>query len=166
MSLIEIRPARRDEALEIARVHVRADRETYRPIFGRRFEATPPDASLARWEHALGDGEDLLVATDRGRIVGFGHVGGAWMSALYLLASHHRRGLGGRLLARLLGRARRRGVAEIAFYCVADNAAAIGFYQAKGAILVARKTQGEGDMAWDDVLFTLATVLPDARGRG
>ena len=163
--MIVVRQAQRGEAGAIARAHVQADEETYRPIFAARFEGIELEASLARWAAALAAREDLLVATDNGALVGFGHVGGAWMSALYILASHQRLGVGSRLLGGLCERARGRGVAEIAFYCVADNAGAIAFYEAKGAMLVARKRQGEGDMAWDDVLFTLRTDLPNASRR-
>ena len=40
-----IRPARRDEALAVAEVHVRADRETYALIFRPQFEAVEIVAS-------------------------------------------------------------------------------------------------------------------------
>jgi GNAT superfamily N-acetyltransferase len=152
-----IRHVRPDEGPAVARVHVQADAETYRPIFGERFRAEKLIHSEARWNTALAGGDVFLVATDAGAIVGLGHVRGDWMSALYLLTSHHRRGVGARLLAELCAAVRDRGVGEIGFQCVADNAAAIAFYEAQGARQTGRKTEGEGDGAWEDVIFRLAT---------
>jgi len=156
-SEVSIRAARPDEALEVAKVHVTADRETYQPIFGRHFKAVEIDRSQQRWDAALGAGEVLLVAESAGRIVGFAHASPTWMSALYLLASHRRRGVGRRLLTALCRELRARGVAEIGFQAVADNAGAIAFYRAMGARAVGRKLEGEGDAAWEDIVFTLPT---------
>jgi GNAT superfamily N-acetyltransferase len=147
----------------VARTHVRADEETYRPIFRERFQGVPLAESLRRWEAALTAGDELLVATDGGAIVGLAHATETWMSALYLLATHHRRRIGARLLIDLCGRLRARGVAEIGFQAVADNARAIAFYEAMGARLVGRKTLGDGDNTWEDVVFALATDAPALR---
>ena len=85
---------RPDEAAIMARVHVQADAETYRPVLGTRFRAVPIAESLARWETALAAGDEFLAAEAEGAIIGFAHAHGDWMSALYLLASHQRRGVG------------------------------------------------------------------------
>ena len=162
---VAIRPARVDEVQAVALLHVQADRETYQPIFGPHFEAVDIDRSQLRWDAALTAGDLLLVAVEGGRMVGFAHATPTWMSALYLLASHQRRGIGSRLLTALCGALRARGVAEIGFKAVADNAHAIGFYQAVGARIVGRETQGEGNAAWEDILFTLATDAPAASRR-
>ncbi len=163
---VVIRPVRAGEARAVAAVHVQADRETYRPIFGARFEEVTQGESLARWEAALAAGDVFLAATDAGRMIGFAHAASGWMSALYLVASHHRRGVGARLLARLCAALRDRGVAEIGFQAVADNAGALAFYEAMGARRVGVALQGEGDAAWEDVVFALATDAPAALRRG
>jgi GNAT superfamily N-acetyltransferase len=160
---ILIRPAAAGELSLVARTHIRADEETYRSIFKAHFRAVPFEESLRRWETALTAGDVMLVATDGGAIIGLAHASETWMSALYLLASHHRRGIGARLLIDLCGRLRARGVAEIGFQAVADNARAIAFYGALGARLVGRKTEGEGAEAWEDVVFALATDAPALR---
>jgi hypothetical protein len=49
---------------------------------------------------------------------------------------------------------------------VAGNANAIAFYGAVGARIAGRETQGEGDAAWEDIVFTLATDAPAASRRG
>lgn len=152
-----IRPARADETLAVAEVHVQADRETYAPIFGARFEAVDIDRSQLRWDSAMADGDVLLVAADAGRVIGFAHASSTWMSALYLLSTHLRRGIGARLLAAVRQDLRARGVAEIGFQVVAGNLGAIAFYGAMGARPVGRKLEGEGDGAWEDIVFTLAT---------
>jgi ribosomal protein S18 acetylase RimI-like enzyme len=151
-----IRPVIPDDVLAVATTHVQADRETYQPIFGVRFQEVEIGGSQLRWDTALGAGEVLLAAEIDGRIVGFVHASETWMSALYLLASHHRRGIGLRLLLALCDELEARGVTEIGFQAVADNAGAIAFYEAVGAKAVGRKLEGEGDGAWEDIVFTLA----------
>jgi GNAT superfamily N-acetyltransferase len=157
---VSIRPARPDEAEALARVHVRADFETYAPIFGAKARQLPIAESLARWETAFVAGDVLLVADDGGRIVGMAHASERWMSALYLLATHHRRGIGRRLLSALCAALRARAVAEIGFQAVADNHSALRFYAAMGARQVGRKLEGDGDDAWEDVVLALATDAP------
>jgi ribosomal protein S18 acetylase RimI-like enzyme len=152
---ILIRPARIHEARAVALVHVQADRETYQPIFGVAFRQVSLERSLQRWQTALAAGDVFLVAEDAGRIVGFVHAADAWMSALYILATHRRRGIGARLLVALRAALEARGVAEIGFQAVAANAGAIAFYQAQGARIVGLKTEGEGESAWEDLVFTL-----------
>jgi GNAT superfamily N-acetyltransferase len=161
-----IRPVAPDEALAVAVVHVQADSETYEPIFGDRFREVEIGASQLRWDAALDAGDVLLAALTDGRIVGFAHATPTWMSALYLLASHRRRGIGLRLLLALCEALRDRGVGEIGFQAVADNTGAIAFYLAVGARAAGRKWEGEGDEAWEDIVFTLATDAPAAFRRG
>jgi L-amino acid N-acyltransferase YncA len=157
-----IRPARPDEALAIAQVHILADRETYEPLFGAHFEAVDIDRSQLRWDTALSAGDVLLIAEAAGRIVGFAHATSTWMSAIYLLATHLRRGIGLDLLVALCEALQARGVAEIGFKAVATNVNALAFYDAVGATAVGRETQGEGAGRWEEIVFTLATDAPAA----
>jgi L-amino acid N-acyltransferase YncA len=159
---IVIRPAGPGEARAVAETHVRADAETYAPIFGSAFRPVGMEASLRRWETALAAGDVLLVAEAEGRLVGFAHASASWMSALYLLAGFKRRGLGLSLLCALCAELRRRGVAEIGFKAVAANADAIAFYTAVGAKVVGRETGGEGEAIWEELRFALGTDAPAA----
>lgn len=159
---VVIRPARADEADAVAAVHVEADWQTYAPIFGPRAVRRDLAASKARWAAALAAGEVFLVAEEGGRLVELAHAAGEQLSALYLLSSHHRRGLGARMLAEVCARLAQRGVAEIGFQCVAANERAIAFYLAQGARLVGRKIEGEGEETWEDVVFRLKTDGLDA----
>jgi GNAT superfamily N-acetyltransferase len=163
---MEIRSVRQGEAPRVAQVHIQADGETYRPLFGESYRAVVLADSLARWDQALAQGDVFLAATDAGRVVGFAHAAGAWMSALYLLGSHRRRGIGARLLAQLCDAVRLRGIGEIAFACVSTNAVAIAFYEARGARQIGRRRMGEGADTWEDVLFALDTSTPAAFRRG
>ena len=151
--------------MAIAKVHVRADQETYQPIFGPHFQQVDIDGSQLRWDTALGAGDVLLVAAEEGEIVGFAHATPTWMSALYLLASHQRRGIGLGLLAALCEALKARGVTEIGFKAVTDNTNAIAFYEAVGARAVGREMQGEGEARWEETLFKLATEAPAASRR-
>ena len=167
---MEIRPVRTDEVTAVAQVHVQADAATYRPIFGVRFKAVSLAQSVARWTAALEADDVFLEAVEDGAIIGFAHANGDWMSALYLVASHKRRGIGGRLLAALCRAVQARGVSEIRFQCVAENADAIAFYEAMGARRIGRKRGGEGADGWEELLFALntnaATEGPAALRRG
>ena len=157
-----IRPARPDEALGVAQVHILADRETYEPLFGAHFEAVDVDRSQLRWDTALSAGDVLLVAEAAGRVVGFAHATPTWMSALYLLSTHLRRGIGLDLLVALCEALQARGVAEIGFKAVATNVNALAFYEAVGARAVGRETQGQGAGRWEEIIFALATDAPAA----
>jgi GNAT superfamily N-acetyltransferase len=162
---MQVRPVCAGEAAAVAQVHVQADTETYRPLFGAHFRAVPIEESLARWEAALAAGDAFLVAEDEGAIVGLAHAHEDWMSALYLLAAHRRRGVGRTLLGELCAAVQARGVTEIRFDCVAINDNAIAFYEAMGARRTGREWRGEGDDAWEEVLFALATDGPAALRR-
>jgi GNAT superfamily N-acetyltransferase len=163
---IRIRLARAGEAPAVAAAHILADRETYQPIFGAHFEQVELARSEQRWATALAAGDVLLVAEEGEWIVGFAHATPTWMSALYLLATHQRRGIGVDLLVTLCEALRARGVAEVGFKAVAGNTGAIAFYQAIGARITGRQTTGAGEAAWEDVLFSLATDAPAAFRRG
>ena len=139
----------------MALAHVRADRETYQPIFGEAFREVALERSLQRWQTALAAGDVFLVAEDAGQIVGLAHATDSWMSALYLLATYRRRGIGARLLDALRAALKARGVAEIGFQAVAGNVGAIAFYEAHGARRVGRKTDGDAEHSWEEVIFSL-----------
>jgi L-amino acid N-acyltransferase YncA len=157
-----IRPARPDEALAVAQVHIQADRETYEPLFSAHFEAVEIDRSQQRWDAALSAGDVLLVAEEAGRIVGLAHATPTWMSSLYLLSTHLRRGIGLDLLVALCEALQVRGVAEVGFKAVSTNVNALAFYDAVGAKAVGRETQGEGEGRWEEIVFALDTAAPAA----
>ncbi|HEY2708874.1 MAG TPA: GNAT family N-acetyltransferase [Caulobacteraceae bacterium] len=152
---VVIRPVGLGEALAVAGVHVQADRETYEPLFGVHFQEVALDVSLSRWEAALTAGDVFLVAEERGQVVGFVHASETWMSSLYLLASHLRRGIGSRLLNAMRAELKARGVTDIGFKAVADNVRAVAFYDAQGARQLGRQKAEDGGATWEDIFFAL-----------
>jgi GNAT superfamily N-acetyltransferase len=158
IDMIDIRPATTQDVAAVAEVHVKADWDTYSPLFGAEAYRLEKPASEERWWRALKGGGLLLVATDRGAIVGLGHACGDRIDALYLLSSHHRRGIGRALLSRLLAFLHGCGVSEARFDVVAVNAAAIAFYEAHGARPVGRRinTDPRGDT--EDLIFAIPTA--------
>jgi ribosomal protein S18 acetylase RimI-like enzyme len=156
--MIEIRRATPTDVPDIARVHAKADWETYAALFGA--QAYPLDVVECeqRWLRALRDGGVLLVATDRGVIVGLGHAYADRIGALYLLAAYRRRRIGKAMLGRLLQALHERGIAQARFDVVAINAAAIAFYRAHGARPVGRCTNKDPRGDTEDLIFAIATA--------
>jgi GNAT superfamily N-acetyltransferase len=162
--MIHIRQAILHDVPAIARVHVRADWDTYSALFGSQAYALEADESELRWRGALRRGDILLVAIDGVEIVGFGHARGNRIGALYLLRSHQRCGLGKALLSGLLASLKKVGVLEARFEVVAANENAIAFYRAHGAYPVGRciKRDSRGDT--EDLIFAISTVSVDGSG--
>ena len=156
--MIEIRRAIPEDVPDIARVHVKADWETYAPLFGARAYALDVAECEQRWQQALRDGGALLVATDGCVIVGLGHVVEDRIRALYLPAAYRRRGIGKAMLARLLQVLQQRGIAEARFDVVAVNADAIAFYEAQGARAVGRCTNRDPRGDTEDLIFAIPTA--------
>ena len=164
--MIQIREATPADIPEIARVHARADWETYSTLFGAAAYALDVVECERRWRRALRDGGVLLVAVEGGVIVGLGHAYANRIGALYLLASHQRRGIGRAMLERLLQALCERGVTEAQFDVVAVNAGAISFYRAQGARPVGRLINRDPRGDTEDLVFAIATgpALSDGGG--
>jgi ribosomal protein S18 acetylase RimI-like enzyme len=152
--VIAIRPATAEDAAAIAAVHVQSHRETYPAVFGADYIGPPLAERLALWGRVLPAG--AFVATDEGRVVGFGHAHDGRITTLYILASHHRRGIGRQLLQALLGHLQGAGVREAHFEVLAGNDTAIRFYETHGARCVGRRPIEPGSKH-DDLLYVIAT---------
>ena len=100
--MIEIRDATVQEIPELVRVHVKADWDTYAPLFGAEAYMLDVTDSEGRWRQALRSGNVLLLAIRNSAIVGFGHCYEDRIGALYLLTPYHRQGIGGAILQKLL----------------------------------------------------------------
>ena len=70
--MIEIRGATLEDVPDIARVHAKADWETYAPLFGAQAYALEVAECERRWRQVSREEGVLLVATDGGRIIGPG----------------------------------------------------------------------------------------------
>jgi ribosomal protein S18 acetylase RimI-like enzyme len=155
--VIEIRKAKIDDVPALARVHVQADWDTYAPLFGCRAYALELIECELRWRRALYDNDTLLLASDGAEIVGLGHAKGARISALYLLRSHQRRGIGKAMLSALLEAMNQRGVVEARFDVVASNEGAIAFYRSCGAYPVGETIHRDRRGDTTDVVFAIST---------
>jgi GNAT superfamily N-acetyltransferase len=156
--MIEIHKATAEDIPAMAQVHVKADWDTYAPLFGAEAYRLESSESEQRWRRALeGDGL-LLVATDRGSIVGLGHAVPDRVDALYLLSAYHRRGIGKAMFSWLLQFLNERGVPEAQIDVVTVNANAIAFYTAQGARRVGRRVNGDPRGDTEDLIFAVPTA--------
>jgi GNAT superfamily N-acetyltransferase len=99
---------------------------------------TCPPRALAAWSslpalyHAwamTAGGEEYLVAEERGRVAGYAALRGREVTAVFVLPSRARSGLGARLLRAVERRARRHGVRSL---LVRAARGAVPFYEAMG----------------------------------
>jgi ribosomal protein S18 acetylase RimI-like enzyme len=143
---VAVRRAVAGDIEQLAQVHIRCWRETYRGLLSDAFLASvDPAGRLALWRHLLDrpDPAEAWVACDGGTVVGFagrrrlpapgspeGHQppasGDLELWGLYLLASHQGRGLGRQLLTAALG------TDAASLWVAAGNSKAIGFYRRFG----------------------------------
>src|SRR5262249_55178240 len=100
----------------------------------------------------------LLVATDGDAIIGLAHGRGDRISALYLLRSHQRRGIGRALLTHLLATLNQQGVAEARLDVATINVSAISFYRALGAYQVGRCINRDPRGDTEDLVLAIRTA--------
>ena len=156
--MVHIRTAVTDDATMIAHVHAAAHLQTNAPLFGTKARALNVADLERRWRQALSDGDPAFVATDGSSIVGLAHAHGDTIDALYLLAKYRRKGIGARLLSRLLQALWERRVLQARFNVLAINHDAIAFYEAMGAHLVGRCTMNDPEGNYEDLVYTLPTA--------
>ena len=145
-ALVTVRRAVAGDIEQLAQVHIRCWRETYRGMLSDAFLASAdPAGRLVLWRHLLDrpDPAEAWVACDGGTVVGFagrrrlpapgsreGHQppasGDLELWGLYLLASHQGRGLGRQLLTAALG------TDAASLWVAAGNSKAISFYRRFG----------------------------------
>jgi ribosomal protein S18 acetylase RimI-like enzyme len=150
-----IRRATIDDVDAIVRVHDQSRRETYGPIFGAAYVDTPLDEQRSKWRRALAGPGIVHVAVGVDNVVGFGHALNGTLTTLYVLASHHRQGLGRDLLRALAVDMRAQGHDELRFNVLPQNTNAVGFYEAQGARLLGRVTVEEHGATHDDLVYVL-----------
>ena len=142
MSGPRIRTATAADAQEIARVHVQAWRESYRSLMPAAMLASlSVERSARMWTKILaGEAIVQVVATPAG-IVGLGSAGAARdallgttgeITAIYLLDSVKRRGIGRALFTSLMRALARAGHASAGLWVLVDNHGTRRFYEALG----------------------------------
>lgn len=146
-----------DDADKLGAVHVDSWHETYAGILPDDMLAgLSIEARSAMWAKILGDpsafaATAVYVIEDKDSIVGFGACGrqrdvrlkelgfDAEISAIYVLRSEQRRGVGRALMHEMASDLRTRGHAAAALWVLRENAAAREFYRRLGGDVVAEK---------------------------
>lgn len=162
-----IRPAVPADAPAIARVHVDTWRTAYRGIIPADFLAQlSHERSESRAAEFLraGAAQGLFAFVadrkDEG-VVGFAYgcperSGDAYycgeMSAIYVLASHQGRGIGGRLMQAIAGELSARGLDSMLVWVLARNPAR-GFYEAMGGLPVRTRTVSIGGADLTEIAY-------------
>lgn len=132
---LKVRRAEFRDADAIATIHERARREAM-PWLAVAHTALETRAFV----RGLLKKEDVYVALDAGKIVGYGAWRDGWLNHLYVHPSAQRRGVG----TLLLSHARRAMPAGFAFWVFQRNAIARAFYEKHGCVAV-RETDGRGN---------------------
>jgi len=156
---IEIRHAGAADAAAIAEVHLRSHRETYVALVGEKnYWPADPMERLHQWQGLLAGEGVVFVAVEKGDIVGIAHSLGARITTLYVLASHHRCGIGRALMKQLCRTLAGRGVATASLAVLTVNSPAIAFYKSLGAKEAGTITIEEGPLRYEDRLFEIDTA--------
>lgn len=87
-----LRPAQDADAEDLASVHLRARRSAPMPPGVR------PDDDVRRWLAVRLHADEVWVAEDDGRVVGYARLSEGWLDDLYVDPAHARQGIGSALL--------------------------------------------------------------------
>ncbi|MDH7974024.1 GNAT family N-acetyltransferase [Sphingomonas sp. AR_OL41] len=181
MGGINLRKATRGDAAALGALHVASWREAYSGIMPDAMLAgISVEARTAMWDEVLGDpeafgGTSVFVAEDSGRMVGFGSCGGqrdpalaragfdGEITALYVLRSHQKRGVGRSIMSAMAERLSALGYSGLGLWVLRDNVPARAFYEGLDGTIVGEKSDKrfagalvEVALGWSD--------LPDLRG--
>ena len=143
---MRIRPASIEDAAAIAAVHIASWRAIYRGHMPDSvLDALDLEQRTIQWRQRLGVPDvDCLVA-EAPPVVGFCNLAPSRdphgvpdtgeITAIYLDPTHWRRGLGRKLVAAALARARERGYHAVTLWVLGENQRARSFYEAVGFFL-------------------------------
>jgi ribosomal protein S18 acetylase RimI-like enzyme len=171
---IAVRPARPEDAGQIARVYIESWQDTYPGILPHRLLcAMTPRGQTARWSAAIRakGRESVLVAECRGlSIVGMASFGPARdgtmgfdgeVYTLYVDPSFYGRGSGRALMRAAFATLRKRGQSSCIVWAHAKNPARF-FYEAMGGRLIAERTaQMMGDTVQESAFGWPALALSE-----
>jgi ribosomal protein S18 acetylase RimI-like enzyme len=160
-----IRPAKSDDALEVARVHVRSWQAAYRGLLPDDYlDDLRAEERAQRYNFSGDPGAPItLVALKDGAIIGFATLAAASgadaiscgeLSALYVDPDHFRQGVGSVLLRAACTRLAEQGIREVVLWVLAGNATAQHFYQGSGWMPDgARRTVTRWGVAVDEIRY-------------
>lgn len=160
---MNIRDAKPEDGLAIARVQVTSWHETYTGIVPQEYlNQLGIEERGSRWtERVLDMANVILVAEDEVGVFGFA-AGGATIHpaedydgelvGLYLLRSHHREGMGRALVREFARRLALRGFKSMVVWALKENPAC-GFYERMGGVRVGEQTIEVGGLVLPEVAF-------------
>lgn len=161
---MQIREASPEDAERIAWVHLESWKTTYPGIIAQSYiDGLKVEDGVARWRDRLKDTEGpiVYVAESEAGIFGFA-AGGAMMhpvegfdgelGAIYLLASHQRRGAGAALMRRVAGAIAKRGFHSMVVWVLKANPSR-RFYERMGGVLVAEQGIEIGGVMLPEVAY-------------
>jgi ribosomal protein S18 acetylase RimI-like enzyme len=159
-----VRPARLEDAAEIARVNVATWRSAYRGLLPDDFLAALTEANYAeRWARLLGEGSGhVFVAEQPDGIVGFASGGReragehgfeGELYAIYVLGAAERRGHGRELVRAVAGALREMNLPDMIVWVLRDNVRARGFYERLGGTYVRAQPITIGTTTLEEVSY-------------
>jgi len=161
--VIDIRPARPGDAVDIASVHDEAWRYAYRGIIpGRELERMVERRGPTWWQSAIQRGSRVQVLTAGDEIAGYASFGRnragmlpvkGEIYELYVRPAYQGVGLGKKLFAACRADMRGRGIDGFAVWALADNEPACDFYRAMGGTAAARGSESFGGVTLDKLAF-------------
>jgi HAD superfamily hydrolase (TIGR01509 family) len=176
-SVVRIRQATVADAAAMARVHIESWRSTYRGIVSDDYlAALSYEKRTQMWTRGLSDPESrefyYVAEEPSGEIIGFASGGpersgdpefARELSAVYLLETHQRRGIGRRLARAVAERLAEAGPRSLLVWVLADNPSRC-FYEALGGELVRQGKIEIGGVVYDKVAYgwsDIAVILGD-----
>jgi GNAT superfamily N-acetyltransferase len=164
---VRIRAAEAEDAPAIGGVHVEAWRSAYRGIVPEAHLAgLSPVERASEWRDLLahrGGARFVFVAHDEGdELIGFAAAGPersgdplyrGELYALYVLASHQRRGVGRALVRAAAGRLASGGMGSVLLWVLQANGPARRFYEALGGWVVREQPIEIGGVTFTEVAY-------------
>jgi ribosomal protein S18 acetylase RimI-like enzyme len=162
-------PAGPGDAVDLARVHVEAWRETYPGMLPQVYLDRMSVAIHARrWRHRLMNGGEITLAAETARgLVGYcsgdwarggARPGEAEISTLYVLRRAQRVGLGARLLTAAARALAARGATSLVIWVLRDNMSARRFYETMGGVADRERDEAIGGGIVASVAYRWADI--------
>jgi len=165
-----VTPAGPGDALDLARVHVRAWRETYPGMLPQSFlDRMLPEAHAARWVWRLLHAEEITLAAEGpDGLVGYASgdtvsrrgpaAADAEITTLYVLKRAQGEGVGRALMTGLARTLAAKDARSLVIWVLRDNLRARGFYEAMGGVVAGERMERVGGWSvpsvgyrWEDI---------------
>jgi len=172
-----VRPARIEDAAQIATVHVKAWQETYRGLMPDSvLDTLSVERRAKHWEHILEDTTNLhkdYVAEHNGKIAGFASCGKeregdeehqGELYALYVLKEFHGQGLGRLLMGKSAEGLLAMEISSMLLWVLAENPAQ-KFYEHMGGVFLREKSLEIGESILLEKAYGWKDIHPLAMGR-